>query len=85
MVEVFLEGYLSTIADRHTSWNRRLAGMEDHVAQNVDASDPKWGETYTHDGVTFDYKDEREIGIAMEALTRVDLDLAYSSEKSVNL
>ncbi|KAL7001385.1 hypothetical protein U1Q18_002535 [Sarracenia purpurea var. burkii] len=59
--------------------------MEENVAQNVDAGDPKWGEIYTHDGVTFDYKDEREIGTAMEVLTRADLDLAYSSEKSVNL
>lgn len=63
--------------------------MDVYAAQNADASNPEMGELYAHEGVAFDSKDMGETGsldeYAMEILTRVDLDLAYSSEKLVNL
>ncbi|GMP93625.1 hypothetical protein CsSME_00043379 [Camellia sinensis var. sinensis] len=54
---------------------------DEYVAQH----DPELREIYTPEGVTFDSNDVGEIGSAMEVLTGVDLDLAYSSEKLVNL
>lgn len=38
-----------------------------------------------HEGTTSDSKDMGEIGISMEILTKVDLQLAYASEKLLNL
>lgn len=54
---------------------------DEYAAQH----DPELREIYTPEGITFDSKDVGEIGSAMEVLTGVDLDLAYSSEKLVNL
>ncbi|KAA8532832.1 hypothetical protein F0562_033051 [Nyssa sinensis] len=59
--------------------------MDDYAVHNVDSYDPEFGEIYRHEGGTSDTKDVGEIGIAMELLTRVEFDLAYSSEKLVNL
>lgn len=72
-----------------TCWNIRLTGMDEYAARNADASDTELGEIHAHKGVTFDSKDMGETEsfdkYAIEVLTRVDLDLAYSSEKLVNL
>ncbi|KAI7758075.1 hypothetical protein M8C21_033588 [Ambrosia artemisiifolia] len=38
-----------------------------------------------HEGITSDSKDIGEIGVSMEILTKVDLELAYASEKLLNL
>ncbi|XP_058180931.1 WPP domain-interacting tail-anchored protein 2 [Rhododendron vialii] len=63
--------------------------MDEYAAQNADASYAELGEIHAHEGVTFDSKDMGETEsfdkYAIEVLTRVDLDLAYSSEKLVNL
>ncbi|XP_059648696.1 WPP domain-interacting tail-anchored protein 2-like [Cornus florida] len=58
--------------------------MDDYTAHNVD-DDTELGKFYTHEGDTSDAKDTGEIESIMELLTRVDLDLAYSSEKLANL
>ncbi|GFY88861.1 WPP domain-interacting protein 2 [Actinidia rufa] len=59
--------------------------MDEFAAEKADDGDPELGEVYMHESVSFDSKDVGEVGSAMEVLTRVDLDLAYSSEKLVNL
>lgn len=53
--------------------------MDDYTLHNIDVVDPESGKFF------FDAKDMGEIGSAMEVLTKVDLDLAYSSEKLLNL
>lgn len=53
--------------------------MDHYAALNIDVGDPESGKFLC------DAKDMGEIGSAMEVLTRVDLDLAYSSEKLLNL
>ncbi|KAK3000315.1 hypothetical protein RJ639_021482 [Escallonia herrerae] len=55
-----------------------------YAAQNIDVGDPELG-VFLHEGISSDTKDMGEIGSVMEALTSVDLDLAYSSEKLVNM
>uniref|UniRef100_A0A5B6ZPE4 WIT1/2 N-terminal helical bundle domain-containing protein n=1 Tax=Davidia involucrata TaxID=16924 RepID=A0A5B6ZPE4_DAVIN len=59
--------------------------MDDSADHNVDAGDPELGKIYRHEDVTSDTKDVGEIRSAKELLPRVDFDLAYSSEKLVNL
>ncbi|XP_017251917.2 uncharacterized protein LOC108222506 [Daucus carota subsp. sativus] len=49
----------------------------------VDIGDSESGKNVAREDMSS--KDMLDTGNAMEALTRVDLDLAYSSEKSVNL
>ncbi|XP_052200227.1 WPP domain-interacting tail-anchored protein 2 isoform X2 [Diospyros lotus] len=59
--------------------------MDGYVTRNVDFRLPELGEIHSNEGAAFDSNDVGEIGSAMEVLTRVDLDLAYSSEKLANL
>lgn len=51
----------------------------------ADIGDSESGNNVGHEDISSDSKDMLDIGSAMEALTRVDLDLAYASEKLVNL
>lgn len=51
----------------------------------TDDIDPESGKNELQEDMASDAKDMMDIGSAMEVLTRVDLDLAYSSEKLVNL
>ncbi|KAM7487549.1 hypothetical protein LguiB_025033 [Lonicera macranthoides] len=53
--------------------------MDGYTPHNIDVVDPESGKFF------FDAKGMGEIGSAMEVLTKVDLDLAYSSEKLLNL
>ncbi|KAA8529289.1 hypothetical protein F0562_033912 [Nyssa sinensis] len=71
------------IFSKVASQNKRIIGMDS--AYNVVAGDPELGKIYRHEDGTYDSKDVGEIRSAMELLTRVDIDLAYSSEKLVNL
>uniref|UniRef100_A0A5B6ZQN1 WIT1/2 N-terminal helical bundle domain-containing protein n=1 Tax=Davidia involucrata TaxID=16924 RepID=A0A5B6ZQN1_DAVIN len=59
--------------------------MDDYGVHNVDGGDPEFDKIYRHEGGTSETKDMGEIGNAMELLTGVDFDLAYFSEKLVNL
>ncbi|WOH13418.1 hypothetical protein DCAR_0832928 [Daucus carota subsp. sativus] len=61
-----------------------MAG-EDGEDFYVDIGDSESGKNAAREDMSSDSKDMLDIGSAMEALTRVDLDLAYSSEKLVNL
>ncbi|KAL1823080.1 hypothetical protein ACET3Z_009858 [Daucus carota] len=51
----------------------------------VDIGDSKSGKNVAREDMSSDSKDMLDIGSAMEALTRVDLDLAYSFEKLFKL
>lgn len=64
--------------------NIKMVG-ENYAALNIDVGDPESGKNVLHEDIASDAKDMMDIGSAMEVLTRVDLDLAYSSEKLVNL
>ncbi|KAK1381021.1 hypothetical protein POM88_027765 [Heracleum sosnowskyi] len=66
------------------SHNINMVG-EDDADCSVDFRESEAGKNVPHEDVSSDAKDMLDIGSAMEVLTRVDLDLAYSSEKLVNL
>ena len=51
----------------------------------VDIGDSESGKNAAREDMSSDSKDMLDIGSAMEALTRVDLDLAYSFEKLFKL
>lgn len=57
--------------------------MDEFSVHNIDVGDPEL--VHFHEGISSDAKDMEEIGSAMEVLTNLDLELAYSSEKLGNL
>ncbi|XP_057962654.1 WPP domain-interacting tail-anchored protein 2 [Malania oleifera] len=59
--------------------------MGDSAVDDMDATDPEADKIYIHEGVSPHGKGIQETQNMMEVLMRLDLELAYSSEKLVNL
>ncbi|KAL5539310.1 hypothetical protein UlMin_046237 [Ulmus minor] len=59
--------------------------MEDHVAAEINLGSPISARKYIDEVSSYSTSEMLELESCMEVLTKVDLDLAYSSEKLVNL
>lgn len=84
----FLQGFVKIQENLENSvWQSHNINMvgEDGADFYVDIGDSESGKSVPNEDISSDAKDMLDIGSAMEVLTRVDLDLAYSSEKLVNL
>ncbi|KAK6931399.1 hypothetical protein RJ641_003192 [Dillenia turbinata] len=60
-------------------------GVDEGAVYDIDASDLDSDRLYLHEAFSSDMIGMRELGSVMEVLTSVELELAYSSEKLLNL
>ncbi|KAJ6357011.1 hypothetical protein OIU78_004995 [Salix suchowensis] len=70
--------------DSRLLWNR-VVGMASYGIDDAYSSNPESSEVYVHERNSSSREGMQEVESTMEVLTRVDCDLAYSSEKLVNL
>ncbi|KAK9277554.1 hypothetical protein L1049_007099 [Liquidambar formosana] len=59
--------------------------MDNYAVENINSGNPEPDKVHLQEVASSDGQGMQELGSAMKLLTRVDLDLAHSSEKLVNL